>query len=82
MYNWSRKETQSMKTNTKYTKFFEDVVELLARNEGGLLKVRKLIEDTEFVKKPTKKVLLGRIDAIFAEANAIVDKLGILGRVK
>lgn len=71
-----------METNTKYTEFFEDVVELLAQNENGLRKVRKLIEDTEFVKKPTKKVLLGRIDTISAEANAIVEKLGALGRVK
>lgn len=71
-----------MDTNIEYTNLFEDVVELLSQNESNLLKVRKLIEDTDIVKKPTKKVLLGRIDNIFAESNAIVEKLGALGRVK
>lgn len=71
-----------MDTNIEYTNLFEDVVELLSQNESKLLKVRKLIEDTDIVKKPTKKVLLGRIDNIFAESNAIVEKLGALGRVK
>jgi hypothetical protein len=71
-----------METNTEFTYFFEDVVELLGQNGNKLLKVKKLIEDTELVKKPTKKVLLGRIDNIFAESNAIVQKLGALGKVK
>ena len=71
-----------MDTNIEYTNLFEDVVELLSQNESKLLKVRKLIEDTDIVKKPTKKVLLVRIDNIFAESNAIVEKLGALGRVK
>ncbi len=71
-----------MDTNIEYTNLFQDVVELLSQNESKLLKVRKLIEDTDIVKKPTKKVLLGRIDNIFAESNAIVEKLGALGRVK
>lgn len=71
-----------MDTNIEYTNLFEDVVELLAQNENNLRRVKQLIADTELVKKPTKKVLLGRIDNIFAESNAIVDKLGALGRVK
>lgn len=71
-----------MDTNIEYTNLFEDVVELLAQNENNLRRVTQLIADTELVKKPTKKVLLGRINNIFAESNAIVDKLGALGRVK
>ena len=71
-----------METNTEFTYLFEDVVELLSQNVNKLLKVKKLIADTDLVKKPTKKVLLGRIDTIFAESNAIVEKLAALGRVK
>ena len=71
-----------MDTNIEYTNLFEDVVELLAQNENNLRRVKKLIADTELVKKPTKNVLLGLIVNIFAVSNAIVDKLDALGRVK
>ena len=71
-----------METNIEFTHLFEDVVELLAQNENNLRRVKQLIADTDLVKKPTKKVLLGRIDTIFAESNAIVEKLAALGRVK
>lgn len=71
-----------MDTNVAYTNLFEDVVELLAKNDNNLRKVRQIISDTDLVKKPSKKVLLARIDNIYTEANAIVEKLGALGRVK
>jgi len=70
------------KTNIEYTNFFEEVVDRLTNAKSSILAAKSLIQDTELVKKPTKKVLLGRIDNIFAESNAIVDKLGALGRVK
>lgn len=71
-----------MDTNVAYTNLFEDVVELLAKNDNNLRKVRQIISDTDLLKKPSKKVLLARIDNIYAEANAIVEKLGVIGGVK
>jgi hypothetical protein len=71
-----------METNTKYTEFFEDVVELLAQSQNKIAKVKEIISDTQLVKKPTKKVLLGHIDTIFGDINSIADKLALLGKVK
>lgn len=68
--------------NEDFTNLYESVATQFAYCEPHLLSARKIIEDTDLIKKPTKKVLLARIETIFAEANGIVQKIGQLGKVK
>ena len=68
--------------NTDFTNLYESVATQFAYCEPHLLSARKIIEETDLIKKPTKKVLLARIETIFAEANGIVQKIGQLGKVK
>ena len=68
--------------NETITNLYETVATQLAYCEPHLLSARKIIEETDLIKKPTKKVLLSRIETIFTEANAIVDKIGSMGKVK
>jgi hypothetical protein len=71
-----------MPYGTEYTNFFEDVVRQLSKANNSLLEAAEVIENTELVKKPTKKTLLARIDNMLAESDAIWNKLGQLGKVK
>ena len=71
-----------METNIEYTNFFEDVVDRLAKVNDLIIEAKSIIGNTNLVKKPTKKVLLGRLDNMFAESNAIWEKLAALGKVK
>jgi hypothetical protein len=68
--------------NEDFTNLYESVATQFAYCEPHLLSARKIIEETDLIKKPTKKVLLARIDTIFAEANGIVQKIGQMGKVK
>ena len=68
--------------NEDFTNLYESVATQFAYCEPHLLSARKIIEETDLIKKPTKKVLLARIETIFAEANGIVQKIGSLGKVK
>ena len=70
------------KNNTDFTNLYESVATQFAHCEPHLLSARKIIEETDLIKKPTKKVLLARIETIFAEANGIVQKIGQMGKVK
>lgn len=68
--------------NTDFTNLYESVATQFAYCEPHLLSARKIIDETDLIKKPTKKVLLARIETIFAEANGIVQKIGQIGKVK
>lgn len=68
--------------NEDFTNLYESVATQFAYCEPHLLSARKLIDETDLIKKPTKKVLLARIETIFSEANGIVQKIGQLGKVK
>ena len=68
--------------NTNFTNLYESVATQFAYCEPHLLSARKIIEETNLIKKPTKKELLAKIETIFTEANAIVYKIGQLGKVK
>lgn len=68
--------------NEDFTNLYESVATQFAYCEPHLLSARKIIEETDLIKKPTKKVLLARIETIFAEANGIVQKIGQIGKVK
>ena len=68
--------------NTNFTNLYESVATQFAYCEPHLLSVRKIIEETDLIEKPTKKELLARIETIFTEANGIVQKIGELGEVK
>lgn len=68
--------------NEDFTNLYESVATQFAYCEPHLLSARKIIEETDLIKKPTKKVLLARIETIFAEANGIVQKIGQMGKVK
>jgi hypothetical protein len=68
--------------NEDFTNLYESVATQFAYCEPHLLSARKIIEETDLIKKPTKKVLLSRIETIFAEANGIVQKIGQMGKVK
>lgn len=71
-----------METNTDYTNFFEDVVDRLTKANDLIIEAKSIIGNTGLVKKPTKNVLIGRIDNMLAESDAIWNKLAILGKVK
>lgn len=68
--------------NEDFTNLYESVATQFAYCEPHLLSARKIIEETDLIKKPTKKMLLARIETIFAEANGIVQKIGQIGKVK
>lgn len=68
--------------NTDFTNLYDSVATQFSNCEPHLLSARKIIEETDLIKKPTKKVLLARIETIFAEANGIVQKIGEMGKVK
>lgn len=68
--------------NTEFTDLYASVATQFAYCEPHLLSARKTIEETDLIKNTTKKVLLSRIETIFTEANAIVQKIGLLGKVK
>ena len=71
-----------METNTDYTNFFEDVVDRLTKANDLIIEAKSIIGNTKLVKKPTKKVLIGRIDNMLAESDAIWNKLAVIGKVK
>jgi hypothetical protein len=64
------------------TDLYETVSNNFRKCNDPLLEVKNAIENSNLIKKPTKKVLLARIETIFTEANAIVDKIGSMGKVK
>lgn len=68
--------------NTEFTDFYNSIATQFAYCEPHLLSARKIIEETDLIKKPSKKVLLARLETIFAEANGIVQKIGQMGKVK
>ena len=68
--------------NEDFTNLYESVATQFAYCEPHLLSASKIIDETDLIKKPTKKVLLARIETIFAEANGVVQKIGQLGKVK
>ena len=68
--------------NEDFTNLYESVATRFAHCDPYLLSVRKIIAETDLIKKPTKKVLLARLETIFAEANGIVEKIGQMGKVK
>lgn len=71
-----------METNIEYTNLFEDVVELIGQTQNKMQKVLQIVGNTDLIKKQSKKVLLEKINTIFNESTAIVDKLAKLGKVK
>jgi hypothetical protein len=71
-----------MENNTQFTDLFQKISDLLCTCEKPLLEVKELIESTDLIKKPTKKLLLSRIQTIFIESNAIVEKMGTMGKVR
>ena len=50
--------------------------------EPSLIDAKTLIENTTGIKTKTKKSLMTKIDNIFSEMNAIMDKIGKMGKVK
>lgn len=68
--------------NTEFTDLYNSIATQFAYCEPHLLSARKIIEETDLIKKPSKKVLLARLETIFAEANGIVQKIGQMGKVK
>ena len=71
-----------MKKEESITSLYETVSDNVMKCEKPLLEVKDAIENSTIIKNQTKKVLLARIETIFTEANAIVDKIGSLGKVK
>ena len=70
------------KRDEAYTDLFQSIADDLAKCEQPLLSAKETIEGTDLIKKPTKRLLLARLEVIFNEANGIVQKLGQLGKVK
>ena len=71
-----------METNIEYTNFFEDVVDKLTKANNLIIEAKALIGNTELVKKPTKKVLIGQIDTMLQYSDFIWNKLAAFGKVK
>lgn len=80
--------TTTKKTPAKIvdTKEFADMFQTISNKFGKcepiLIDVKTLLDGTESIKKPTKKLLLSHMENIFAEMNAIMDKIGKMGKVK
>lgn len=71
------------KTDKKeITELYESVASQFANCDSYLMNVKTAIEGTSLIKKPAKKALLEKLKTIFAEANAIVDKIGSMGKVR
>lgn len=70
------------KRDEAYTDLFQSIADDFAKCETPLLSAKERIEQTDLIKKPTKRLLLARLEVIFNEANGIVQKLGQLGKVK
>lgn len=69
-------------SNPEFLKLYEEVAVNLVASEPNLLKVKAAIENTPVIKKATKKTLLSQVQGIFDASNAILEKLGELGRVR
>lgn len=74
--------TQPMETNIEYTNFFEDVVDKLTKANNLIIEAKSIIDNTDLVKKPTKKALIGQIDTMLQYSDFIWNKLAALGKVK
>ena len=72
----------TMKPNSKYTDLYQTISELTAKCEAPLLELKEVVETTTELKKSTKSEILAKVQTIFAESNAIVKKLGNIGKVK
>ncbi len=71
-----------METNIEYTNFFEDVVDKLTKANNLIIEAKSIIDNTDLVKKPTKKALIGQIDTMLQYSDFIWNKLAALGKVK
>ena len=69
-------------SNEKFTDLYQNVSISLFKCEPFLLAAKAEIANTELLKPNSKKSLVMRIQTIFDEANAIVEKIGQLGKVK
>ena len=72
----------TMETNIEYTNFFEDVVDKLTKANNLIVEAKSIIANTELVKKPTKKALIGQADTMLQYSDFIWNKLATLGKVK
>ena len=77
------KKTPAKIVNEKeFAEMFQSLSSVFGGCEPMLFEAKTLIEETECIKKPTKKLLLSHMENIFAEMNAIMDKIGKMGKVK
>ena len=70
------------KSNKRFADFYYAVASNIIKCEPFLIGAKLSIDDTDLLKPNTKKALLKRIKNIFAESNAILTKIGQIGKVK
>lgn len=80
--NPTKKTSPKIDDIKEFTELYQSISNLLWRCEPSLIAAKTLIENTTGIKTQTKKSLMTKIDNIFSEMNAIVDKIGKMGKVK
>lgn len=80
--NPTKKTAPKIDDINEFTELYQSISNILWRCEVSLIDAKTLIDNTHGIKTPTKKSLVTKIDNIFSEMTAIMDKLGKMGKVK
>lgn len=68
--------------NPRFLDLYETVVNAISACGEPLVKARAAIEETDQIKKPTKRLLTTRMETAMNELAEVVQKMGELGKVK
>lgn len=66
----------------EFAELYQSLATLFGKCEPSLIEAKNLIDSTNGIKKPTKKLLVSKLENIFFDLNFIVDKIGKMGKVK
>ena len=80
--NPTKKTAPKIGNIKEFTELYQSIANLFGKCEPHLIEAKTLIENTTGIKTQTKKSLMAKIDNIFSEMNAIMDKIGKMGKVK
>ena len=80
--NPTKKTAPKIGDINEFTELYQSISNILWKCEPSLIDAKTLIENTTGIKTQTKKSLMTKIDNIFSEMNAVMDKIGKMGKVK
>lgn len=82
MKNPSKKTAPKIGDVKEFAELYQSLATLFGKCEPSLIEAKNLIDSTNGIKKPTKKLLVSKLENIFFDLNFIVDKIGKMGKVK